>query len=301
MLNLFNHNFDFTPFNFYRDTLSFELIINDICFVKVINKLSHNDVQFWKLRFGPFGRPKMYVHTFLIDGLLIDTGQPRLKQEVVKTLESQRIERIIITHHHEDHSGNIEILKKSKSVKAYASPLCCEIMKKPPRVSPAQWMTWGQNKAAELLPLELTGPVFTDKYTFDIIETPGHAIDHICLHEKNQGWLFSGDIYLNDYVKIFMRSEIINDQIKSIIKLIRLDFDVLFCNHNPQIKNGKERLKAKLQFLQDFRGKVKNESARGLTAKEIQRKIGLKESFFVKFLSVGELSVINMVQSAMNE
>ena len=79
------------------------------------------------------------------------------------------------------------------------------------------------------------------------------------------------------------------------------DFDVLFCNHNPQIKNGKERLKAKLQFLQDFRGKVKNESARGLTAKEIQRKIGLKESFFVKFLSVGELSVINMVQSAMNE
>jgi len=63
---------------------NFPLII-----MKLITKTNHEDVALWKLGYSPFGKPKMYVHIFLIHGLLIDTGQSHLKKEIIKTLESK--------------------------------------------------------------------------------------------------------------------------------------------------------------------------------------------------------------------
>jgi glyoxylase-like metal-dependent hydrolase (beta-lactamase superfamily II) len=31
---------------------------------------------------------------------------------------------------------------------------------------------------------------------FEVILTPGHDRDHICLFEREQGWLFTGDAYV---------------------------------------------------------------------------------------------------------
>jgi len=107
-------------------------------------------------------------------------------------------------------------------------------------------------------------------------------------------------MYINDYIKIFMRSEKIGEQITSIQKLLELDFDVLFCNHNPQLKNGKEKLRNKLQFLQDFYGKVRNEHEKGLSVNEIMKALDLKENYFAKAFSLGELSRVNMVKSVID-
>jgi glyoxylase-like metal-dependent hydrolase (beta-lactamase superfamily II) len=29
-----------------------------------------------------------------------------------------------------------------------------------------------------------------------VLYTPGHSLDHLCLYEPRQGWLFSGDLFV---------------------------------------------------------------------------------------------------------
>jgi len=59
----------------------------------------------------------------------------------------------------------------------------------------------------------------------------------------------------------------------------------------------KERLKAKLQFLEDFYAKVSTLHQEGYTPQAIFNTLQLKENWQVKLLSGGDLSAMNMVRS----
>ncbi len=268
-----------------------------------LQKKTFQDLTYFKLGSNLFGKPQMYVYSYLIDGVLIDTGQPRIRKELLNALKEKSVQKILVTHHHEDHSGNIEAIKELKSIEAYASPLCCELLKNPPKVEPARWVTWGQMPKSQLIPLPQNEQFVTSNgvCSFEVLDTPGHAIDQISLYESSRGWLFSGDLFVHDYVKVFMRDENIADQITSIQKLLKLDFEVLLCNHQPIFSNPKPRLQNKLQFLQDFYGKIKGEHDKGLTTpKEIMKALGMKEYRFMQVFSLGQLSRINMVKSVVN-
>lgn len=247
-----------------------------------------------------FGKPQMLSYAYLLEGLLIDTGHPNIKKEFLAQLRSERIDKCVLTHHHEDHSGNAESIRKMSGAKIYGSPRCAEILKNPPKVSPIQYITWGQNKKVDILSMDLSESVTTANYSFKIVETPGHAEDMICLYEPNKGWLFSADNFVNKYINVFMDNEIFHLQIESLKTLIALDFDVLFCSHFPQFRNGKAHLMTKLAFLEEFYGRVKNEYQKGKTPGEILIDMNLKERYFIKYLSLGKLSQLNMVKSVVN-
>lgn len=255
------------------------------------------EVRFWKMGSSLFGQPRMYVHCFLVDGLLIDTGHPRIEKKLLPALEKEPVHQIVLTHHHEDHSGNVEAIKKLKKVPAYASPACCQIMKNPPRVEPPRRATWGQMGKAHLIPIKAGSQIETDRFRFEIIATPGHAADQISLYEPARGWLFPGDLFVHDFVKLFMREENIADQIASIQHLLTLDFDVLFCNHQPVLTGGKKRLENKLHFLLDFRERVQAAWLSGLKPHQIIRHLKLDENWPVRLFSFGQLSRINMIRS----
>ena len=263
-----------------------------------IKKSGFEDVTLYRLGSALFGKPKVYVYSFLVDGILIDTGHPKIGKDFAKELANEKIDRVILTHHHEDHSGNVEALKKSKGVSVYASPLCCKLIEDPKQIEPARLMSWGQPKKAFAQELDLSRDIITDRYRFEILETPGHAIDQISLYEAEKGWLFSGDIFVHHYIKAFMRNEDMLEQIKSIKKLMQLDFDVLFCNHQPVFTKGKERLSSKLDFLENFYGTVKREHSKGKSPKQIMKSMQLKEQWIIKILSLGQLSQLNMITSA---
>jgi len=265
--------------------------------VKVITKSLFEDIKMWSMGTNLLGRPQMYVYSYLVDGLLIDTGQPRIRKKFLAEIKDENIDKIIVTHHHEDHSGNIEAIKKSKGIQAFGSKKCAEILTSPPIVTPAQWITWGQNGKANLKILDISQPIKTHKYSFQVIMTPGHAEDQISLYERNRGWLFSGDLYINSTIKIFMTNEFIDEQISSIKTLMRLDFDVLLCCHNPKFVNGKKYLKSKLEFLENFYDKVAIEFEKGLDAKQIMKVLNINEDRIAKAYSLGRLSKLNMVKS----
>ncbi|NRA48755.1 MAG: MBL fold metallo-hydrolase [Phaeodactylibacter sp.] len=66
------------------------------------------------MKFGAvlFGKPKLFSHVYFVDGLLIDTGHSRMRKQVATLTKELPVEQMFITHHHEDHSGNIEVLQQ---------------------------------------------------------------------------------------------------------------------------------------------------------------------------------------------
>ncbi len=84
--------------------------------MNVIKPIDFTPIKAWRLGCNAFGSPKMYVYCYLIDGLLMDTGQPRVQKELSEVLQNERIDKIVVTHHHEDHHGNIGALKELKNI-----------------------------------------------------------------------------------------------------------------------------------------------------------------------------------------
>ena len=268
--------------------------------MKLLSNFQFEDVQGYKLGSSYFGKPKMLVYSFFVDGLLIDTGHSNMRKEFMEVISNFAIEQVFITHHHEDHSGNIHPIQKAFEVPIYAHPLCVERMKNPPSISPAQWLSWGPRKASHSL-IPIKGKIETNQFSFDIIPIPGHAQDMVGLHEKNKGWFFSADLFVSTYIRFFMRAESMKEQIESIKKVLKLDFDHLFCCHNPQMEGGKEKLRRKLTFFEDFYGQVKDLYQKGYSVRTIQKHMQVKPMHAVAILSLGELSAKNMIRSVIRD
>ena len=264
------------------------------------SQFEHQGVKAFRFGYHPFAKPILYVQLYFVDGLLIDTGQAAMQKEISSATQALDIQQILITHHHEDHTGNTAFLRNQHKVKAYSSEGCATIMKNPPPISLARKLTWGDRPAdRELIPIK--NSLETSSYTFDLIPIPGHAPDMIALHEASQGWLFSADLYVNSYIDYMLFDESISQQMESIERALRLDFEVLFCQHKPRLSQGKKHLKAKLEFLKGFSGEVAHFHSQGLSEGEIFKAMKLKENFLAKLFSGGELSKLNMLRSAIRD
>lgn len=173
-------------------------------------------------------------------------------------------------------------------------------MKNPPQLSLVQKLTWGDRPVYEDLIPE-NEQIETNRYSFQIIEIPGHAEDMVALYEPNRKWLFSADLFINSYIGYFLKSESIAKQISSIRKILELDFDMMFCSHNPKLENGKHHLFKKLNFLETFYESVELRHQKGYTSREIFKDLKLQENWFVIKLSSGKLSKMNMVESVIRD
>jgi len=257
-------------------------------------------VQAYRFGYSPIGTPSLYVYVYFIDGLLIDAGFTRMRKEITQILDPLPVNQLLITHHHEDHSGNSYTLQNHFQCPAYASPLCIELLKKPKRLEPPRWIYWGSPEATTSL-IPVKDIITTPNYTFQVILIPGHAADQIGLYEANQGWFFSADLYLNDYIRYFMYPESMKDQIQSLKRVLKLDFNKLFCGHNPQLKRPKKRLRNKLKFLEDFYGKVADLYHQGYSPKAIMTALELQSMWSIRLFSLGQLSALNMVRSVIRD
>lgn len=250
----------------------------------------------YQFGFGPLGPPLMSVHAFVVDGLLIDTAQRHMQKAVIGRLTERRIDRILLTHHHEDHSGNAAALAELFQAPVFGHPVTARKLSHPFSIFIYQHLIWGNTATVQISPFPKT--IETDNHRFVPIHTPGHSKDHTVFLEPDEGWLFSGDLYLNDTIKYFRADENITDQILSLRKIVKKEFNVLFCAHRPALKNGKQHLSNKLAFLEDFYGEIQAMTARGDTEKEIIKRKKNREVKSVKWMSVGNVCFANMVKAA---
>ena len=144
-----------------------------------------------------FGRPFYFTTAYWVDGLLIDTGCAHTEREIMQALDVLPVVRVVNTHSHEDHIGANAALQEKRGAEILAHPLALPVLADPRGNQPLQpyrRIFWGYPRPSEGQPIGET--VETGHYRFQVIHTPGHGPDHICLYEPNEGWLFSGDLYI---------------------------------------------------------------------------------------------------------
>lgn len=240
-----------------------------------------------------FGRGLLDVYVYAVGDTLVDTGIASLGDRVVAWARERGATRAVLTHHHEDHVGNAARLLR-EGVEVRATPLTAAMTAAGFPIPFYEHLAWGKPPPAA--PLALPDALPVDGTVARVIPAPGHCPDQVCLHLPERGWLFSGDVFLHERVKLFRRDEDFAGTVATLERLLALDFDALWCAHRPRPVGGRAALAAKLQHLRDIEGRVRAAHARGRPPRAIAREV-IGASWPFELLSAGDASPYNLVHS----
>jgi glyoxylase-like metal-dependent hydrolase (beta-lactamase superfamily II) len=242
------------------------------------------------------GVPVFKVHAFYVDGLLIDTGFRRCKEGFLKVCDGfPALHTVVNTHHHEDHTGNNFWITQKYGLIPLAHPRATPYTKSPSTwIRPYRCFVWGIPPSWKTA--QVDSEVRTDKYRFLVIHTPGHTDDHICLYEPNEGWLFSGDLFLDKEIRYTREDEDIYALLDSLKRVAALGPRKMFCAFSGAVKNPRDVLEKKIEFLETLRQQVEEGLRKGLSSREIQKRLlGPGDRF--RFISGGQISKKNTIQA----
>jgi ribonuclease/clavin/mitogillin len=234
------------------------------------------------------------IYSYLVDGMLIDTGAKWLENELVSFYENHSIELVTLTHSHEDHTGNASWLQQNQNVPIYVHPIGISTCAQPCPYPKYRQVAWGVRDAFNALPL---GDMIQSRSKeWKVIYTPGHADDHVSLLDEETGRLFSGDIYVTPRTKVIMENESIPILMSSIRTLLSHDFEAMFCAHAGYIQNGREMLQKKLDYLENLCGEVKHLHEEGRSIAEINTMLFPKK-YPIVTVSEGQWDSVHIVTS----
>jgi len=238
---------------------------------------------------------RMHQHFYLLDGLLIDSGSSRLGRFSTSFFLANRVRMAALTHVHEDHSGMAYWLKEKLNIPIYLHEGEHREARSPHRLPLYRNIVWGSRKAFN--PAPMPPQIFTDRYTIDVIPSPGHSPYHVVFHERKKGWLFTGDLYVAAKQRVSFYTENTLETISSIRHLLALDWEVMLCAHSGIKCDGKNKLKSKLNFLEDIRSQVEDLHNKGLSLQEINKRLFPRRDLW-EIVSGGEWSSNRLVSTA---
>ncbi|MDE1464000.1 MBL fold metallo-hydrolase [Spartinivicinus poritis] len=241
-----------------------------------------------------FMPPVMTVRCYAVDGVMIDTGIYSKHRRVLKFANEQSIRQAIITHHHEDHTGSASALVDA-GFTVLASPASATKMASGFKYKLYHQLVWGKAPTVQVDCLD--DIIETDHYQFKVIPAPGHCDDQVVFFEANEGWLFSGDAFLADKIKLFRGDEDFAKTMESLKRLVTLEFEHLFCAHRPVMKHGKQALQNKLNYLTELEGQTRYLHQKGYSVKAISQQLLGNEDSLRTLLTRGDMSKQNVIRS----
>ncbi len=253
----------------------------------------HNEVEGCKV-----GRFNLGINTqfivYRIGDTVIDTGPSNQWRPVKQFLSRSTVRQLLLTHHHEDHSGNAGRISKLFKLVPKAPSLSQAKLTNGYRTPLIQKIIWGNPKRTASVALEETEHL-TDGSPILPIHTPGHAKDLTCFLLPKQGYFFSGDLYIARNLKLLRSDEDLPELVNSLRKAVSLDFKTLFCPHGGIFENGKDVLKTKLENILKLCEQAQELAASGDSLQEITIKLLGPEDMVGK-LSGGNFSKLNLIK-----
>ncbi|MCM3639010.1 MBL fold metallo-hydrolase [Sporosarcina luteola] len=241
---------------------------------------------------------KLNVYCFETDGVLIDTGSQSLAEKFKDFFALIDIDKVVITHAHEDHTGSAQYLQTEYGLPIFMNEMAIEECAQKADYPFYRKFFWGKRKPFKAEPI---GESFNSRNAeWAVIETPGHASDHLAFLNKETGQLFTGDLYIHPKTKLILRDESIPTIINSLEKTLSYDFGELFCCHAGYVKDGRMALQKKLAYLQELRENTLALRKKGYQVREIHARLFPKK-YPITYFSFGEWNSIHIIRSIVNE
>lgn len=261
-----------------------------------MERFDHDGVE--GLRAGRFtARINGTCIVYRLGSVVVDTGPPNQWAVVRRFLSERQVGRVVITHHHEDHGGNLGPIDAEFDPELFAPALALRPLAAGFRLRPYQRIIWGRPDRARPRPLPDEIPL-EDGGALRPIPAPGHSPDMTCFLEPDRGWLFGGDLYISSRVSYLRDDESVADTIESLHRILEIDFGTLFCAHRGPITEGKDALRRKLGFLEDLCGRAGDLHERGRSERAITRELAGREGW-MWWMTLGHFSKRNLIRGCL--
>ena len=229
------------------------------------------------------------VSAFVFDGVLIDCGFPAVRLDLARALDELPVRGAIITHHHEDHAGNLALLA-ARAIPVAMPAETLASARAGERVGLYRRFAWGTMRRLAR-PLE---PFHTGQLA--LLHTPGHSADHHVVWDAERGILFSADLFLGVKVRVARPGEDPRQLALSLRRAADLRPRLMFDAHRGLVPDGATALLAKARWLDETIGRIDTHIAAGWSDRAITRAVLGREDG-VHYVSSGDLSRINFVKA----
>ncbi len=166
--------------------------------------------------------------------ILVDAGMmaaPTLRN-IKKLIDPAKIEKIVLTHCHHDHSGAAPELKAATGARLLLSEK--EVGAVGDDLASVAYLFGQQAPQYEVDETLKEGMVLdTGEWKLEVLETPGHSQGSLCLYEPRAKVLFSGDTVFPDgnIGRTDMYGGSTPDLVASIERLTGLDVEIMYPGH----------------------------------------------------------------------
>jgi glyoxylase-like metal-dependent hydrolase (beta-lactamase superfamily II) len=266
----------------------------------VLKITSYGDVTRFDLARTLAGRGRYWTSAYLVDGLLIDTGCAHSTPELVKAVAGTSLVRIVNTHSHEDHIGANGLLQRQRDgLEILAHPLALPVLADPRRTQPLhpyRRVMWGWPEPSQGQPISDGEVIETAQHHFQVLHTPGHSPDHLCLYEPDRGWLFTGDLFVGGWDRALRADYDIWQIISSLKRVATLPATRLFPGSARVRDNPSEALAAKINYLSQLGEGVLALHHQGWGVPEITRSL-CGGPMLLEFITLGHFARRRLVLS----
>lgn len=196
------------------------------------------------------------VAMYQVGSSLIDAGPPRVARWLYEQLPHDSIERVLVTHHHEDHVGTLHLFRSERPALPVLAPRDCISLLEPGLPVPKyRQMYWGNlGPLSGLQPYDFGQAFAEGTHQIESLHTPGHTPYHSSFYVRDGAttYIITGDIYLSTAPLLIFYEADLPGMLRSIERLLALPGElVLLLSHGGIPADGRARLTELVRYLRE--------------------------------------------------